>query len=321
MAISKPVTFRAGEVDLAGTLTLPDGSGRRPWALLLASWLPRGRDGDWDRAGHPAWFSPWADPRRVGLLARLASALADLGVATFRYDKRGCGASAGDWEASDLFTLIDDARDALGALRGRAELDLRRTAIVGHGEGAAIALSVAIGDPVVSAVTLVAPAARSLRDVWRRGVAQRGRAGVDHEHPAIAVLDRAGDELIERVEQGQAEMRLRLGGGWMTLSLRGWEQAIRTPSLALATMLHRSVTLVHGADDAWSHPDESRLLAEVLRGAGNHPRLEIISGAGHELAEADDATIGRLAADLADRIVPRDLPTVLLAIEEAGTSR
>ena len=58
------------------------------------------------------------------------------GVASLRYDPRGCGESDGAWEEVDLFTRIDDARDAIGAMRSRRELDLRRTAIVGHGEGA-----------------------------------------------------------------------------------------------------------------------------------------------------------------------------------------
>jgi hypothetical protein len=43
-----------------------------------------------------------------------------------------------------------------------------------------------------------------------------------------------------------------------------------------------------------------------------------VAGAGHDLAEADDALIGELAGDLAARIAPRELPPVLLAIEEMG---
>ena len=43
-----------------------------------------------------------------------------------------------------------------------------------------------------------------------------------------------------------------------------------------------------------------------------------VSGTRHHLAEADDRLIRELAADLAARIVPRELPPVLLAIEEMG---
>jgi alpha-beta hydrolase superfamily lysophospholipase len=316
VARSIEVGFRAGEDELAGTLLLPDAAGRAPWVVLLASWLARDRDGDWDRAGHPAWFANEA-PERAGLLRRLADALADRGVASFRYDKRGCGRSAGAWQATSLFTLIDDARDALGAMRSRPELDLRRTGIVGHGEGAGVGLSVAIGDPAVGALTLVGASARSLRDVMRRGAAARGRTGIDRRHPLVEALDRSLEELLERAERREATMRLAVAHEGLELSLAGWEQAIHTPPLALATMLHRSVRLVHGADDAWADPDESRMLASVLAAAGNRPSLDIEPGAGHDLVELDDARIAAIATDLAGRLEPRELPPVLLAIEDA----
>jgi uncharacterized protein len=317
MARLEEVAFRAGDDELAGTLLMPDVAGRAPWVLLLHSWLARDRDGGWDRGGHPAWFADDGQPARPGLLRRLAGALAERGVASFRYDKRGCGRSDGAWQATSLFTLIDDARDALGAMRSRSELDLRRTGIVGQGEGAAVGLSVAVGDPAVGALTLIGAAARSLRDVIRRGVALRGRTGIDRRHPLVESFDRSAEELIERAERREATMRLSVAGDAVELTLAGWEQAIHTPSLALATMLHRSVTLVHGADDAWADPDESRLLASVLEAAGNRPSLWIEPAAGHDLAELDDARIAAIAADLAGRLEPRELPPVLLAMEDA----
>ena len=81
-------------------------------------------------------------------------------------------------------------------------------------------------------------------------------------------------------------------------------------------MLHRDVVLAHGTEDAWSDPDESVLLAQVLTDAGNDPVLQLIDGAGHDLAEADDAAISAFADALAVRMQPRELPPVLMAIEE-----
>lgn len=309
--------FRAGDASLAATLTLPAAAGRRPWALLVPSWLPRNRDGAWDRERHPGWFAPPARDEGDGLLARLADALAGIGVATLRYDPRGCGESDGSWEGSAYFARIDDARDAIGAMRSRTELDLRRTAIVGHGEGAGIVLSVAIGDPAIGAVGLIGASARSLRTVFRRGVAERARSGADRQHPAVAALDRASEELLERTERSEATLDLDIGAETVTLGLASWEQAIHTPPLALATMLHRETALLHGADDAWADPEESKLLAAVLAGAGNQPGLTITPG-GHDLAEAGDAVIGEFASAVAARMQPRELPPVLLAIEQMG---
>src|SRR5215210_86669 len=281
MPRSEELRFRAGDAELTGTLMLPDGEAdRHPWAVLVPSWLPRDRDGGWDRSGHAAWFAPVGADPPPGLLARIARALVARGVASLRFDPRGCGSSSGSWEASDLFTRIDDVRDAIGAMRSRRDLDLRRTAVIGHGEGASIAISVAIGDPAVGAVGLIGPAARSLRDVLRRGAAARERTGADREHPVVAALDRAVDELIERTERREAEMTLRIGSERVRLTLAGWEQAIHTPALALATMLHRNVVIAHGASDAWADRDESDLLAAVLACAGTAPVLQVVDGRG-----------------------------------------
>ena len=327
MARSELVQVSAGRSVLAGTLTLPDPAATQPGAripavLLLPSWLPRGRDGGWDRVGHPAWFAPAptddaGQPR--GLLARIADALAEAGVASLRCDPRGCGASDGSWGETDLFTRIDDARDMLAFLRADPRLDLRRTGLFGHGEGATLALAVAGGDAVISAVTLVGAPARGFASVLRAGVAHRSRTGTDRHHPLVAAIDGWSEDLIERAERGEPVFRLPLPGGErVPLSLAWVEQSIRTPLRALATIVDRSTSLVHGAADAWSDPAESALLAEALRTAASSVERRLLPGCGHDLEEASDGVIGEIAADLADRLQPRDLPPVLVAIEQMG---
>ena len=325
MARSQELSVRAGQATLFGTLTLPDDPapddrrGRYPNVLLLPSWLPRDRDGAWDRVKHAAWFAPPEMDEQPGVLGRLAGALAERGVASLRCDPRGCGASDEEWESVPLFTKIDDARDMLSAMRSHGSLDLRRTGMVGHGEGATLALSVAIGDPAVSALTLIGPSARSWRDVLRRGVAARERTGTDRGHPIVRAIDRWSEEIIESAERREPEIQLSVGAaGEVTLGLAGIEQAIHTPPIALATMLHRSVALVHGAHDAWADPEESALLEAALAHGGNQPTRRAVDATGHDLAGAPGELIGEIADDLAARIAPVELPPVLVAIEEMG---
>ncbi len=333
MARDEELSITAGQVVLAGTLTRPDATDeatdrradeaaaspdqRWPAVLLLPSLLPRDRDGRLDQGRHDGWFAP--EPESAGgLLGRLATALADHGVASLRFDKRGCGRSGGEWSTAGLFTLVDDARDALSALRGHEAVDPTRIGLVGHGEGAWLALSVAAADPGVGPLTLIGAPARGLRDVLRRAAAERGRHpnGVNPEpsHPFVVALDRGLEELIERAERGETEMTLTMAGGrHATLGLAGWEQAMRIPTRALATLQRRSVTLVHGELDGWVHPDESTLLAAALA-ATAAPRRILVPGAGHDLGEATPDLLAEVAADLAARLQPRRLPTVLLSI-------
>jgi alpha-beta hydrolase superfamily lysophospholipase len=312
---SQEIRFTAGEAELAGTLTLPDGEARWPAALLLPSLLPRDRDGRFDRTRHLGWFAD--EGAAPGLLGRLAEALAARGVASFRWDKRGCGVSGGEWETAGLFTLVDDARDALAVLRGQDAVDPARVGLVGHGEGAWIALSVAAADPAIGPLTLVGAPARGLRDILRRAVSERARRRLADDpepaHPFVAVLDRALEELIERAERGEPAMTIHLPDGPVTLGLAAWEQGFRISDRALATLQERSVTLVHGAADAWVDTEEGLLLEAALADR-SAPRRIAVPGSGHDLAEAPDTVVRDLAADLAARLQPRRLPTVLLSI-------
>jgi uncharacterized protein len=336
MARDEELPITAGQDTLAATLTLPDqppAAGEEPapatrWpaALLLPSYLPRDRDGELDRVGHPGWFADRDSDAPPGILARLAGALARRGVASLRYDKRGCGRSDGTWETAGAFTLVDDARDAVAALRGSDAIDAARVGIVGHGEGGWLALSVAAADPGVGPLTLIGAPARGLRDVLRRAVAERSRRlgdpapsfapapGPTPAHPFVAALDRGLEELLERAERGEPTIRLSIASGErIELGLGAWEQAMQIPARALATLQQRSVTVVHGGADGWVDPDESILLTSALEATAT-PRRIVVPGAGHDLAAAPPELFRDLAADLAARLQARRLPTVLLSI-------
>ncbi|MGH2489534.1 MAG: alpha/beta hydrolase family protein [Candidatus Limnocylindria bacterium] len=325
MARDHELRITAGEVVLSGTLTVPDpapetdGDRRVPAVLLLPSFLPRDRSGRLDRRRHPGWFLP-SRRDEPGVLARLAAALASRGVASLRYDKRGCGRSGGRWSEAGLFTLVDDARDAVGVLRGHPAVDPTRIGLVGHGEGAWLALSAAAADPAIGPLTLIGAPARGLRDTLRRSVSERARRRrrrpATPGHPFVLALDRGLEELIERADRGEARMVLALPGGRRAvLGLAAWEQGMQISSRALATLQRRSVTLAHGTADDWVDRDESGLLATALRDVGA-PRRVLVPGAGHDLTSAPPELWRDLASDLAARLQPRRLPTVLLSIAD-----
>lgn len=141
------ITFTSAGVRLAATLTLPDGEGPFPAALLIPGSGPVNRD---------------SDHRRIplGVTRQLAEALAAAGIASLRYDKRGVGASAGDFLAAGLSDNMADAAAAFAALRERPEIDSARVAVAGHSEGALIATNLAAHDPSVAAVVLLSGATK-----------------------------------------------------------------------------------------------------------------------------------------------------------------
>ena len=93
-----------GEPALAGTLTLPDAPGPVPAVLLAPGSGPLDRDSDHRRA-------------RFGVTRALAHALAEGGLASLRYDKRGVGGTPGDWRRAGLYDNADDLARARNAPR------------------------------------------------------------------------------------------------------------------------------------------------------------------------------------------------------------
>ena len=114
----------SGTATLAGTLTMPQGTGPFPAVLLVAGSGPQNRDEF--LAGHRPFLV-------------LADALVRKGIAVLRYDKRGIGKSTGDFSSATTEDFAGDAEAALGFLKGRKEILREKVGVLGHSEGGLIA--------------------------------------------------------------------------------------------------------------------------------------------------------------------------------------
>ncbi|MBM4694556.1 alpha/beta fold hydrolase [Rhodococcus hoagii] len=157
------ITFTTGAITLHGSLRLPAGSGPdapAPAVLLLAG------SGPTDRNGDSALL-----PGSIGTLEFLADLLERHGFASLRYDKLGSGSTGlGPYELEDIGDLgfsvfTDAAAAALTFLSDRAAVDPERVYVVGHSEGALIALALADSGAKVAGLGLLEPLAVRLLDL------------------------------------------------------------------------------------------------------------------------------------------------------------
>lgn len=128
-------------VTLAGVFSKPIGPGPFPAVLLIAGSGPQTRDEEVAR-------------HKVFLV--LAAELNRRGLAVLRYDKRGVGSSTGEGGKATTADYASDASAAFRYLAGRSDVDGRRTGLIGHSEGGAIAPMVANAEPTVAFVVLMA---------------------------------------------------------------------------------------------------------------------------------------------------------------------
>lgn len=140
------VRIGANGFNLAATVTLPkDARGPVPAVVLIGGAGPADRDGT--VAGIP-------------MMGHVARDLAAAGFAVVRYDKRGIGQSGGRAETASLADYAEDARAVVAYLRKdrRKEIDGRRIAVLGHSEGAWVAMRLAATEKDVAALVLVGAA-------------------------------------------------------------------------------------------------------------------------------------------------------------------
>ncbi|MGJ8636629.1 MAG: alpha/beta hydrolase family protein [Phycisphaerales bacterium] len=124
---SEDVTYKnplADGIVLAGTLTIPEGKGPFPAAILISGSGPQDRNET--VFGHQPFLV-------------LADHLTKQGIAVLRYDDRGTHESTGDYLASNSADFATDANAAFSYLLTRSEIDPDAIGFVGHSEGGLIA--------------------------------------------------------------------------------------------------------------------------------------------------------------------------------------
>ncbi len=135
------VEYANGAIQLAGTLTVPQGAGPFPAALLITGSGPQDRDES--LMGHkPFWI--------------IADHLSRHGVAVLRVDDRGVGKSSGKSSDETIQEMASDVLSGIAFLKTRGEVDPRRIGVIGHSEGGIVGPMAASESPDIAFVVMLA---------------------------------------------------------------------------------------------------------------------------------------------------------------------
>jgi fermentation-respiration switch protein FrsA (DUF1100 family) len=126
---------------LAGTLTIPSGTGPFPAVLLIPGSGPQDRDES--LMGHRPFLvlSDW---------------LTRNGIVVLRADDRGVGKSTGDFATATTADFATDAEAGVAFLKARFEVDPSKIGLIGHSEGGIIAPMVAARNHDVGFIVMMA---------------------------------------------------------------------------------------------------------------------------------------------------------------------
>ena len=194
-----PVPYRVEEVtfpnvedgiELSGTLTIPEGPGPFPAAVMASGSGPQDRDET--LLGHKPFLV-------------IADHLSRAGIAVLRFDDRGVGGSGGDHAEATTEDFAGDALAAVAFLRGRDEIRPDAVGIVGHSEGGLIGPLAAVRNPdSVGFLVLLAGPGVTGSEILLHQSDRIARAGGASEE-AIAAQYSATERLIALVLSGQAD--------------------------------------------------------------------------------------------------------------------
>lgn len=236
---------------LAGTMTLPTGATFKvPGLLLIQGSGPTDRDGN-----QPPVL-------RTDLLRQIADGLAQQGIATLRYDKRGIHANAAGRPSDtaafaayfDWPRFVDDAGAALAFLRRHAVVDADKTGVFGHSEGGLVALELATsltGTEAPRALILAATPGRRidvvLKEQLQRQLAEQ-KASSQQRKAYVSENDRI-TRVIRETGQVPSDVPPGLQGLYPSYIGPFWQSLMQFDPAAAILRYGGPVLLLHGEAD------------------------------------------------------------------------
>lgn len=291
-AIETPYTIRSGTLGLAATLTVPRGvTGRVPVAVIIAGSGPTDRNGNSVMGIRPNSY------------AQLAWRLAERGIATLRYDKRGMPGTQGTFDIRTM-TLEDFAGDARAAAESLArDSRFSRVVLIGHSEGASLALIAARQGAPVAGVVHVSGLGRPLGEVMREQLSRQFDSATLVRYDTAMKYYLRGDQPAD-VPQQLAMLFIPVNRTFMR-SLATFD-----PPAALRAV-RQPVLLVQGETDLQATVAD----AERLHAARPDARLVVIPEVNHVLKHITDRTVPGQMSTYQDPRIPI-VPEVVTTIAD-----
>ncbi len=290
------VRVQANGFSLAGTLSKPaDAAGHpRPAVVLVGGAEPTDRD--------ETVFG-------IPIFGQLAGRLAESGFYVLRYDKRGVGLSGGRPESATLDDYTEDLRAAVRFLSNRKEIDRRRIAVVGYGDGGPVAMVAASKEDRIAAVAIVASI---------------GVKGADANIAQVTrTLERSKRTDAEKQSaldlQKQIQAAVMTGFGWGAISVEIRRQAdtpwfhsyLSFDPARVMRDIDQPLLVMHGLLDAQVMPSNADSLEQLAK-ARRRGSTEVVrvAGVNHLLVPATTGEIDEYGT-LTDRNISRELTDAL----------
>lgn len=247
--IEHDLDIGAPNANLAGTLCLPSITGTFPCVLMLPGSGPIDRDEN-------------IDGQRLNVFNSIAHYLADAGIASYRYDKRGCGKSTGDFFETSYFDFVDDSIAIFDVLKRHPRCVADRIFALGHSEGAITAMHLQLSRPDLAGIIQLCPIAESIESALLKQAAH-----VQSEmEGSLEFADHVAAQrtLIERVK---AQVALPEETEAHYIGLKWFRELLSIDVRQLYAQMRGPILIIAGEKDIQCDPAEVPGLREAIIGA------------------------------------------------------
>jgi dipeptidyl aminopeptidase/acylaminoacyl peptidase len=247
-----PVVFENKGQQIIGMLHLPEGRGRFPTALLLHGFT-----------------GTKVEAHR--LFVKLSRALAGHGIASLRFDYRGSGDSAGEFEDMTIRSEVADTQEAIKFLAHHKQINSRRLALIGLSMGGVVASYVVARETArFKSLVLWAPVAEGagiLDDLSTpdavTSLAETGTTDHDGHLVGVAFVRQFADmKPLREVAKSNCPVLIIHGSEDETVPVHHadlYERALRSPDRVVKKVI------IPGADHTFNrHVWEQRVITETV---------------------------------------------------------
>ncbi len=222
----------------------------------------------------------------VQIFKFIAEYLAENGIASLRYDKRGCGKSEGNFKVAGLSEMVDDACAAVDFVSRQSRIDNNNIYVLGHSEGAVLAPEICNKKPNIAGIVMLAASLRSFEEdgVKNAEVLNRdlnkmtglkgklARLFLYTKDPLNTML-----KLRQKVEASKAE---RIWVSFVRVSVKFYRETFNYDVKSYLKQIKHPILAIGGSKDFQCHPDDTLLIKDISPGESE---VHIIEGMDHML--------------------------------------
>jgi uncharacterized protein len=255
--LHQELNFSSGKISLSGTLSVPKSDSLLPCVIMVHG------SGAQDRDGNISGFN-------TQIFKYIADYLAQQGIASFRYDKRGCGKSEGDFKVAGLSEMVEDACAAIDFISKQSSaVDSNKIYLLGHSEGAVLAPEIASNSNHLAGILMLCASLRSFEqdgiknaEVLNRDI--RKMTGIKGKLARLLFYTKEPLEtmtkLRRKVEKTKAK---RMWVSFSRVSTKFYRETFNYDVKSFLKITRHPILAIGGSKDFQCHPDDTLLIPKI----------------------------------------------------------